>query len=204
MNSATRTLKSLLAGLAMLPVLGFAAAVPGEKAPDFAVADAAGETHSLSDYAGQWLVLEWFNKDCPYVVKHYASGNMQGLQNSYAEQGVQWLTVISSAAGKQGYFTPEEAIAEAELHQLAASAPFLLDVSGDMGRAYDARTTPHMYVINPEGKVVYAGAIDSNDSANPAVIPTSTNYVVAALDAAMTGQPVEVASTRAYGCTVKY
>jgi hypothetical protein len=204
MNSATRALKSLLAGMAMVPVVCFAAAVPGEKAPDFSVVDAAGETHSLSDYAGQWLVLEWFNKDCPYVVKHYGSGNMQGLQSSYGEQGVQWLTVISSAEGKQGYFTPDEAIAEAEAHRLAASAPFLLDVSGDMGRAYDARTTPHMYVINPEGTVVYAGAIDSNDSANPAVIPTSTNYVVAALDAAMNDQPVEVASTRAYGCTVKY
>jgi len=181
-----------------------AAAVPGEPAPEFNVQDAQGRTHTLSDYRGDWLVLEWFNKDCPYVRKHYGSGNMQDLQAEYTGKGVNWLTVISSARGKQGYLEPDEAMAVADAHDLASSAPYLLDSSGDMGRAYGARTTPHMFVINPEGQVVYAGAIDDNDSANPAVIPESRNYVSAALDAAMAGSEVNTASTRAYGCTVKY
>lgn len=181
-----------------------AEAVPGKAAPDFSVVDAAGKTHKLADYAGQWLVLEWFNKDCPYVKKHYGSDNMQKLQKRYAEQGVAWLTVISSAPGKQGYLEPAEALRESKAHKLAASAPFLLDVDGRMGRAYDARTTPHMYVINPEGTLVYAGAIDDNDSANPAVIPDSKNYLATALDAALAGKPVAEPATRPYGCTVKY
>src|SRR5690606_12984160 len=132
------------------------------------------------------------------------SNNMQGLQEKYGAKDVKWLTVISSAQGKQGYLEPEAALKEAENHNLKASAPFLLDVDGSMGRAYDAKTTPHMYVINPEGEVVYAGAIDDNDSANPAVIVRSLNYVAAALDSAMAGEPVAIQSTRAYGCTIKY
>lgn len=194
----------LLASLLAVPALAMAAAVPGAKAPDFSVVDAAGNTHTLADYEGQWLVVEWFNKDCPYVKKHYGSNNMQSLQEKYTGQDVAWLTVISSAEGKQGYLKPAQAVEVAESHQLKASAPLLLDASGDMGRAYDAKTTPHMFIINPQGEVVYAGAIDDNDSANPAVIPTSTNYVSAALDAALAGEPIAVASSRAYGCTVKY
>ncbi len=196
---------SLLLAALGLPLWATAAAVPGQPAPDFSVTDAAGTTHTLEDYSGQWLVLEWFNHDCPFVQKHYTgSGNMPALQTSAAEQEVSWLTVISSAEGKQGYLTPEKAKEVAERYQLAASAPFLLDTSGDMGRAYDAKTTPHMFIINPEGTVVYAGAIDSNSSANPAVIPESTNYVTQALGEAMAGQPVTVPATQAYGCTVKY
>ncbi len=195
---------ALFASLLALPALALAVATPGEPAPDFSETDANGNTHSLSDYEGEWLVLEWFNQDCPYVRKHYGSGNMQSLQEKYTEKGVEWLTVISSAEGKQGYLEPEEAKKEAEAHNLNASAPFLLDPNGDMGRAYGAKTTPHMYIINPDGEVVYAGAIDDNDSANPAVIPDSHNYVAAALDQAMNGEPVETASSQAYGCSVKY
>ncbi|WP_444902096.1 thioredoxin family protein [Microbulbifer sp. SSSA007] len=181
-----------------------ATAVPGEKAPDFSVVDAQGDKHSLADYAGQWLVIEWFNKDCPYVKKHYGSGNMQFLQKKYTEQDVRWLTVISSAEGKQGYLEPAEALSVAKTHNLSASRPFLLDTSGEMGRAFGAKTTPHMFIINPEGKVVYAGAIDDNDSANPSVIANSHNYVSAALDASLKGKVVPRSSSRAYGCSVKY
>ncbi|MCK7597588.1 thioredoxin family protein [Microbulbifer sp. CAU 1566] len=199
-----RLLNTLGALLITAPALVMAAATPGEKAPAFSEIDAVGKTHSLEDYKGQWLVLEWFNKDCPYVKKHYGSGNMQALQEKYTGQDINWLTVISSAKGKQGYLEPAQAVAVAESHKLKASAPFLLDVDGSMGRAYGAKTTPHMFIINPEGQVVYAGAIDDNDSANPAVIPNSANYVAAALDASLTGGAVEVASSRAYGCSVKY
>ncbi|MBN8432254.1 thioredoxin family protein [Microbulbifer salipaludis] len=203
-------MRQLLAGmlggaaLLILPSVSLAAAVPGAKAPDFSEVDAAGKTHSLEDYAGQWLVLEWFNKDCPYVKKHYGSGNMQALQKKYTDQDINWLTVISSAQGKQGYLEPAQAMTVAEGHNLSATAPFLLDADGSMGRAYGAKTTPHMFIINPEGQVVYAGAIDDNDSANPAVIPKSSNYVAAALDASMAGEAIAVASSRAYGCSVKY
>lgn len=195
---------TVFASLLALPALALAVATPGEPAPDFSETDAKGNTHTLSDYEGEWLVLEWFNKDCPYVRKHYGSGNMQSLQEKYTEKGVEWLTVISSAEGKQGYLEPDEAQKEAKAHNLNASAPFLLDPNGDMGRAYGAKTTPHMYIINPDGEVVYAGAIDDNDSANPAVIPDSHNYVAAALDQAMNGKPVTTASSQAYGCSVKY
>ncbi len=195
---------ALLVPLIALPGLAYAVATPGEPAPDFSEVDAKGDKHSLSDYEGEWLVLEWFNKDCPYVRKHYGSGNMQSLQEKYTGKDVQWLTIISSAEGKQGYLTPDEAQKEAEAHNLKASAPFLLDPDGSMGRAYGAKTTPHMYIINPEGDLVYAGAIDDNDSANPAVIPDSRNYVAMALEQAMAGKPVETASSQAYGCSVKY
>lgn len=204
--SGKRFFRNVLSGAALLalPALTMAVAVPGEKAPDFSEVDAAGETRSLEDYKGEWLVLEWFNKDCPYVKKHYGSGNMQALQKKYTDQDINWLTVISSAKGKQGYLEPAQALEVAESHKLAASVPFLLDSDGSMGRAYGAKTTPHMFIINPQGEVVYAGAIDDNDSANPAVIPKSNNYVAAAFDAALNGEKVAVASSRAYGCSVKY
>lgn len=196
--------KALLSMFLAAPALALAVAVPGEKAPDFSEMDASGAKHSLADYKGEWLVIEWFNKDCPYVRKHYGSGNMQALQKKYTGEEIKWLTVISSARGKQGYLEPAAALEVAESHNLNASAPFLLDSDGSMGRAYGAKTTPHMFIINPEGEVVYAGAIDDNDSANPAVIPQSKNFVAAALDASMKGEGVEVASSRAYGCSVKY
>jgi len=203
-----KTVKTLLRGLAAialtLPLLANAAAVPGQPAPDFSVKDAAGKTHALADYKGQWLVLEWFNKECPYVKKHYGSNNMQTLQGKYTGKNVKWLTVISSAEGKQGYFTAEKAIEEGRNHKLASSAPFLLDADGKLGKAYDAKTTPHIFIVNPQGVVVYAGAIDDNDSANPAVIPQSKNYLAAALDEGLAGKPISTAASRPYGCSIKY
>lgn len=204
-NNRARHLFNIVCALMFtVPVLAMAAATPGVKAPEFSEVDAAGKTHSLENYKGRWLVLEWFNKDCPYVKKHYGSGNMQALQKKYTGQDINWLTVISSAKGKQGYLEPAQAAEVAASHNLNASAPFLLDADGSMGRAYGAKTTPHMFIINPEGLVVYAGAIDDNDSANPAVIASSANYVAAALDASLTGDAVKVASSRAYGCSIKY
>jgi len=207
-NNANRAVRlfghCLLAAFMVLPSLVFAVATPGEKAPDFSELDASGITRSLSDYEGEWLVLEWFNKDCPFTRKHYTEGNMQSLQEKYAGQGVKWVTVISSAEGKQGYLQPEQAQEVAKDVGLMASAPLVLDVDGTMGKSYGAKTTPHMFVVSPESVVVYAGAIDDNRSANPKVIPDSHNYVAAALDSVLQGESVAVASTQPYGCTVKY
>lgn len=172
-------------------------------APTFSEKDATGKMHNLADYKGKWVVLEWYNKDCPYVKKHYGSQNMQKLQKEFTGKGVQWLSVISSAEGQQGYLKPEEATANAKTAGSAATS-VLLDPDGNMGKAYDAKTTPHMFVIDPEGKVVYAGAIDSNDSSNPKTIATSENYVKAALDAGMSGKEIKTKSSKPYGCSVKY
>lgn len=185
------------------PLSSLAAAKVNEGAPTFEVKDAQGKAHRLADYKGKWVVLEWYNKDCPYVKKHYGSGNMQKLQGEFTGKGVQWLTVISSAKGTQGYLEPKEAL-QVATEAKAASTAILLDEKGVMGRAYGAKTTPHMFVINPEGKVVYAGAIDDNDSASPEVIAKSKNYVASALAAGLEGKPIEVSSTRPYGCGVKY
>ena len=194
---------SLIALWALLPVVALAQAEPGKPAPNFSVADASGKTHTLADFKGKWVVLEWFNKDCPYVKKHYGSQNMQKLQANYTAKGVQWLTVISSKKGKQGYLEPQDALDLVKKDGIKASA-ILLDTDSAMGKAFDAKVTPHMYIINPDGLIVYNGAIDDNDSSNPKVIAKSKNYVSAALDSAMAGKPVEVASSRAYGCSVKY
>lgn len=193
----------LLIALALAPTLALAQAEVNKPAPSFEVKDAAGKTHKLSDYKGKWLVLEWFNKDCPYVKKHYGSENMQKLQKTYTDKKVTWLSVISSAKGKQGHLTSEEALKLPAQNKSAATAT-LIDETGTMGKAYGAKTTPHMFVINPEGQVVYAGAIDDNDSANPNVIAKSKNYVASALDAALAGKPIEVSSSKPYGCGVKY
>lgn len=181
----------------------FAAAAPGRKAPDFQVTDAHGKTHKLADYDGKWVVLEWFNKECPYVKKHYGSGNMPKLQKAAIAKGAVWLTVNSAAPGKQGQEDPKATLATAKANGSAATA-ILLDTSGAMGKAYGAKTTPHMFVIDPQQNVVYAGGIDDNDSADPGVIAKSKNYVSAALDAGMAGKKIETASARPYGCSVKY
>lgn len=194
---------ALVAVMLTAPMSLLADAVPGQPAPAFEVKDANGKTHNLESIKGKWTVLEWFNKDCPYVKKHYKSGNMQKIQKSYADKGVVWFTVISSAKGKQGHLSRKDALKVAKNHKSAATA-VLLDEGGAMGKAYGAKTTPHMFVINPEGKVVYAGAIDDNDSADPKVIEKSKNYVTSALEAGMGGKPIETASTKPYGCSVKY
>ena len=195
----------LLVGLMALAPITFAQAeaIPGKPAPAFEVKDAAGKNHTLADAKGKWLVLEWFNKDCPYVKKHYDSNNMQTLQKNYTGKNVVWYTVNSSAKGKQGNQTPAETLKTMNDKKASATA-VLLDENGAMGKAYGAKTTPHMFVINPEGVVVYAGGIDDNDSADPKVIAGSKNYVTAALEAGMLGKKVEMASARAYGCSVKY
>jgi peroxiredoxin len=175
----------------------------GSAAPNFSLTDAKGKTHSVSEFKGKYVVLEWFNPECPFVKKHYGSGNMQKLQQEYTGKGVVWLSIDSSAPGTEGNLTGEQAekiMTAWKTHQ----TDFLLDPEGKAGRAYGAKNTPHMFIINPEGKIVYEGAIDSKRTPNPADIPNSTNYVKVALDESMSGKPVTTANTQPYGCSVKY
>lgn len=175
----------------------------GEPAPDFTLVDSHGEKHTLSDYRGKFVVLEWINLDCPFVKKHYKSENMQALQRKYTEKGAAWLVVNSSAEGKQGHCTPEIANKLMKKKDMAVTA-FLLDHDGKVGKLYGAKTTPHMYVINPEGVLVYNGAIDDKPTTKLEDVKDAKNYVAMALDAAMNGKDVPVAATQPYGCSVKY
>jgi peroxiredoxin len=175
----------------------------GSAAPDFSLTDSKGKTHSLSEYKGKYVVLEWFNPECPFVKKHYGSGNMQKLQQDFTSKGVTWLTIDSSAPGKEGNLTPEQAnktVTNWKTHSTA----LLLDPEGKAGRAYSARNTPHMFVINPEGKIIYEGAIDNKPSTDQADIATATNYVKVALDESLAGKAVTTPSSRPYGCSIKY
>lgn len=192
----------MLAAAAVYAQAEPAAAKPGEAAPDFTLSDLKGNTHTLSDAKGKYVVLEWTNYDCPFVKKYYDKGHMQALQAKWAGKGAVWLTICSSAPGKQGHFTSEQWTAR--LAVANPNAPVLLDPDGKVGRLYAARTTPHMYVIAPDGTLVYAGAIDNKRSANTDDIATSLNYVEAAIEAHMAGKPVDPASTAPYGCSVKY
>lgn len=176
---------------------------PGAEAPAFSLPDAQGQVRSLADYRGKWVVLEWVNYDCPFVKKHYGSGNMQKLQAEARAKGVTWLSINSSAPGKQGHFEGAE-LARRMSEAKAAPDAYLLDPDGKVGKAYQAKTTPTLFVIDPEGKVVYAGAIDDKPSTDREDIPVAKNFVRAALDAAMAGKPVETASAPSYGCGVKY
>ncbi|REL32961.1 thioredoxin family protein [Rhodohalobacter sp. SW132] len=178
-------------------------AVVGEPAPDFSVVDAYGNTHSLSDYEGQFVILEWLNHDCPFVRKHYDGNNMQELQKKYTDQDVVWLSVISSAPGTQGYLEPEGA-QKITGEKNASPTAVLLDEDGTMGRAYDARVTPHMYIINPDGILEYNGAIDDRPTPRARDLEGARNYVVEAMDALMNGGEIEVRTNTPYGCTVKY
>lgn len=175
----------------------------GTLAPDFSLSDSTGANHSLSDHTGEIVVLEWINPECPFVRKHYDSNNMQGLQKTYTEQGITWFSIDSSAPGKQGYLSAEEANAWKKT-QNGAQTAVLLDPNGEVGRLYGAKTTPHMYIVDAQGTLVYAWAIDDTSTANPGDIPTSTNYVVQALEEVKSGQLVSVPATRSYGCSVKY
>ena len=176
---------------------------PGQPAPDFSLADAAGKKRSLSEFKGKTVVLEWTNPECPFVKKHYGSGNLPKLQQYAKDKGVVWLAVDSSAAGKEGYLSPDAAKAAAK-KEYANCTDLLLDPDGATGKLYGAKATPHMFVINPEGKLLYAGAIDSIPSADVNDIPRAENYVRVALDEALAGQPVKTTATKAYGCSVKY
>src|SRR5436189_2893698 len=194
---------TVITSLIATAVFAFDPARVGRAVPDFSLTDASGKTHSLSQYKGKYVVLEWFNPECPFVKKHYGSGNMQKLQQRYTGKGVVWLTIDSNAPGTEGNITPEQAqkIAESwKTHQTA----LLLDSEGKAGRAYGAKNTPNMVVVSPEGKIAYEGAIDSKATPNPADIPNSTNYVKAALDESLTGKPVTTSQTKPYGCSVKY
>ncbi|MDF2177262.1 thioredoxin family protein [Aliiglaciecola sp. CAU 1673] len=172
-------------------------------APNFSLTDSKGQAHALSDFKGKTVVLEWTNHLCPYVQKHYGSGNMQALQKRYTEQGVIWLSIISSAPGKQGFVSAAEAEKLTEDRKASPTA-VLFDPSGEVGKLYDAKTTPHMYIIDEAGVLRYAGAIDSIKSANPADIPKAVNYVTAAMDAMAKDESIKQNMTVPYGCSVKY
>lgn len=188
---------------ALLPLSVNAAPDVGQAAPDFTLMSASGEKVSLKDYHGKTVVLEWTNHQCPFVVKHYGSGNMQALQKKWTDQGVVWLTILSSAEGKQGHLTSEQAMAQGK-EQGVHRTHFLMDADGSVGKAYAAKTTPHMYVIDGHGVLQYMGAIDSDRSADPASIKTATNYIDEAVPAVMAGETPKVTKTRPYGCSVKY
>lgn len=175
----------------------------GQPAPNFTLQGGDGKTHSLADYQGKFVVLEWTNPNCPFVHKFYDSGTMQKLQKEETAKGVAWLRINSSAEGHDGYQTATD-IAAYEKENRVASTESLLDPNGQVGHTYGARTTPHMFVIDPKGVLIYAGGIDDTPSADPATIATAKNYVTAALDEAMAGKPVTTPTARPYGCSVKY
>jgi peroxiredoxin len=192
----------LLVPVALVALAALAARV-GEPAPDFTGTDSHGQTHKLSDYRGKFVVLEWHNNGCPYTRKHYESGNMQNLQKEWTLKGVVWLTVISSAPDSQGYVSAAQENDYLEkMHAVPTAA--ILDPKGEIGHLYEAKTTPHMFIINPQGVLIYNGAIDDKPTSDQSDIAGARNYVSAALQEAMAGQPVAVASTRPYGCSVKY
>lgn len=192
---------ALTAAASVFAVAAHAAKV-GETAPNFTLPAHDGKTHSLADFKGKTVVLEWTNADCPFVKKPYA-GNMQSLQKTYTGKDVVWLSVNSSAPGKQGHV---DAAGATKIVQEKGAAPtlVLLDAKGEVGKLYEAKTTPHMYVIDKTGKLAYAGGIDSNPSADPADIPGATPYVKNALDDLLAGKPVTTAVTKPYGCSIKY
>ena len=178
-------------------------AIVGQPAPQFSLLDTNGKMDNLANYKGKFVVLEWFNQQCPFVKKHYDSGNMEKLQKEYTKKGVVWLSICSSAVGKPGYYSPEEhnkMFAEKK----AAPSAILMDTEGKVGHLYGAKSTPDMFVINPKGILVYAGAIDDKPSPDIEDIASAKNYVKAALDAALSGKPISIASTKSYGCSVKY
>jgi len=193
----------MLALMFLAPNILHAAVITGQPAPDFTLTDTNGQAHSLSGFKGKYVVLEWFNHDCPFVKKHYDAGNMQALQKEYTAKDAVWLSINSSATGKEGYYNAEQTN---KMFQDKGAAPtaVLLDSDGKVGQLYGAQTTPHMYIINPKGVLIYQGAIDDKKSTDSADIATSKNYVKSALDAAMVGQAISDATTKSYGCSVKY
>jgi len=199
--------KSLVAAAIALAVaaatINLQASRVGAPAPDFKGTDTKGTVHSLSDFQGKWIVLEWHNEGCPYVKKHYGGQNMQKLQQEWTSKGVVWLTVLSSAEGQQGHMAAAQADAYFTA-QKAAQTAVLLDASGEIGRLYDAKTTPHMFVVNPEGVLVYNGAIDDKPTSDLADLAGATNFVSAALAEGMAGKSVTTATSRPYGCGIKY
>ena len=201
MNSAAAAL--LLAAFTTVTTGAFAQAAVNQPAPAFSVQDTTGKTVNLADYRGKLVVLEWVNPGCPFVQKHYNSGNMPATQKDATAKGVVWLTVSSTAKDASDYKSPADLSAWLTKAHAQPTAT-LMDTDGKLGRAYGARTTPHMYIVDPQGKLIYAGAIDSKPSTNQADIKVATNYVNQALGEAMGGKPVSQATTTPYGCSVKY
>ena len=195
-------MKMLIAALALVSTAALAAAVR-QPAPDFALKDVSGRTVKLSDYRGRYVVLEWVNPECPYVQKHYGSRNMQGLQRDYTARNVAWLTIDSTHADHSEYYAPDRLAAWMKRMGGTPTAT-LLDPTGTVGRSYGARTTPHMFIVDPKGELIYAGGIDDTRSSDPDDVKTAKNYVRAAMGDALAGRPVAEASTRPYGCSIKY
>ena len=195
--SSSVVLSALVAGTAQA-----ASAIVGQAAPDFTGTDALGKSHKLSDFKGKHVVLEWTNPNCPFVVKHYG-GNMQALQTEFTRKGVVWLSVNSTNKQSRDYLAPAK-LTTWQLEKKASASAMLMDDSGDIGLLYNAKTTPHMYIVNPQGVLIYAGAIDSVASANSEDIKTATNYVRQGLNEALGGKAISVAATRPYGCFLKY
>jgi peroxiredoxin len=189
--------------LAAAPLPAPAQPLPGQPAPAFTLTDLDGRRVALADLKGKYVVLEWTNPGCPFVQKHYNSGNMQALQKRFTGEGVQWIVINSTSPSHSDYLKPAEQKAWLARHGATATVA-ALDADGKVGRAYAAKVTPHMYVIDPNGVLLYAGAIDDKRSANPADVKTASNYVVQAFAELRAGKPVSAASTQAYGCTIKY
>lgn len=196
-----RTLATLLVITAMAAAH---AVTVGQAAPDFSLTDVNGKTVKLSDFKGKNVVLEWTNPGCPFVQKHYNSSNMQSLQADAKAKGVIWLSISSTEKNHSDYLAPAKLTAKMNGEWKGAASYLLMDESGKVGQAYAAKTTPHMYVIDPTGKLVYAGGIDDKRSANPADVKTAKNFVRAALDETLAGKPVSIATAQPYGCSVKY
>ena len=203
MNARVSFVVGVVAAVAVAPALVSARAVVGQPAPPFTLTDTHGKSHRLADFAGKRVVLEWWNHECPFVNKHYGGGSMQKLQKEWTGKGVVWLTISSSAPGEQGHV--DAARADALMKEKgAAPTAVLLDPDGTVGRAYGARTTPHMFVVDAKGTLVYAGGIDDKPSTDQADLATATNYVQAALEDLAVGRTVAVPTSEPYGCAVKY
>jgi hypothetical protein len=192
-----------LAALAVMAAPAAAAPVVGQPAPNFKLADTNGKAVTLADYRGKTVVLEWSNPECPFVKKHYGSGNMQKAQAAAARDGVVWLTINSSASGKQGHMNGAQAKSFVSKAGARPSA-YLLDPRGVVGKVYDAKTTPHMFIVNKAGTLVYAGGIDDKPTPNPADVTSARNHVLAALAELKAGKAVSLSTSRPYGCSVKY
>ncbi|WP_225782576.1 thioredoxin family protein [Xenophilus sp. Marseille-Q4582] len=190
-------------GASLLMAQAQAAPAVGQKAPDFVAVDTSGQRHQLSDFAGKYVVLEWTNPGCPFVRKHYGSGNLPATQKAATDRGVVWLAINSTERAASDYLPPDRLAAWMK-EQKAAPTAVLMDEDGVLGQAYGARTTPHLFIIDPQGTLVYAGGIDSIASARVDDIQHATNYVNQALGEALGGKPISAASTKAYGCTIKY
>ena len=196
-------MKSFFAAALLAASTAALAVNPGQPAPDFTLSDVSGKAVKLSDLKGKYVVLEWVNPDCPYVQKHYNSANMPNLQKEYGGRQVTWLAINSTREGHSEFKSPQQ-MGGWMKEKGAAPAATLLDRDSKVGKAYGAVTTPHMYVIDPKGTLVYVGAIDDKRSTNPADVKTAKNYVRLALEESLAGKPVSTASTTPYGCTVKY